>query len=69
VAKKLSNKNLNKAKDTKEDEFYTQIHDIEKELGHYKDHFKDKVFPKIALLWVVTIKKNNFIFKVVFIVS
>jgi hypothetical protein len=43
MEKKLSNRNLNKAKDTKEDEFYTQIHDIERELGHYKEHFKNKV--------------------------
>ena len=38
-----SNKNLNGAKREKNDEFYTQLSDIEKELFHYKDHFKDKV--------------------------
>lgn len=37
------NKQLNKAKKDKQDEFYTQLSDIEKELKHYKDHFKDKV--------------------------
>ena len=37
------NSSLNKAKVNKEDEFYTQITDIEKELKHYKNHFKDKV--------------------------
>jgi len=37
------NKNLHDAKNAKKDEFYTQITDIEKELNHYKDHFKDKV--------------------------
>lgn len=41
--KKSWNKNLNKAKINKNDEFYTQLSDIEKELGHYKDHFRDKV--------------------------
>lgn len=38
-----SNKNLHGAKREKNDEFYTQLSDIEKELFHYKDHFKDKV--------------------------
>lgn len=37
------NKNLNAAKSAKMDEFYTQITDIEKELLHYKEHFKGKV--------------------------
>lgn len=37
------NSNLFKAKAQKQDEFYTQLEDIEKELFHYKDHFKDKV--------------------------
>jgi hypothetical protein len=34
---------LNKAKRQKEDEFYTQLSDIERELKHYKNHFKNKV--------------------------
>jgi hypothetical protein len=33
---------LNKAKKQKADEFYTRLTDIEKELKHYKDHFKGK---------------------------
>ena len=37
------NQNLHQAKTKKEDEFYTQLHDIEKELKYYKKHFKDKV--------------------------
>lgn len=37
------NKNLHRAKRVKEDEFYTQLTDIENELKHYKSHFKDKV--------------------------
>jgi len=39
---KSLNKNLHSAKNAKKDEFYTQLYDIEKELMHYKDHFKDK---------------------------
>ena len=37
------NSNLNKAKSGKKDEFYTQLSDIERELRHYKKHFKDKI--------------------------
>jgi len=37
------NTNLHKAKDSKKDEFYTQLGDIERELRYYKSHFKDKV--------------------------
>ena len=36
------NKNLNNAQKAKKDEFYTQLSDIENELGHYKEHFKGK---------------------------
>lgn len=38
-----ANTNLHKAKDAKNDEFYTQLTDVAKELMHYKAHFKDKV--------------------------
>lgn len=37
------NSNLTKAKKAANDEFYTQITDIEKELIHYKDWFKGKI--------------------------
>ena len=37
------NKNLQKARAEKNDEFYTMLADIEKELNHYKDFFKDKI--------------------------
>jgi len=37
------NKNLHSASKAKKDEFYTQLSDIELELKHYKNHFKDKV--------------------------
>ena len=40
---KSLNNNLHKAKTGKNDEFYTQLSDIERELKHYKKHFKDKV--------------------------
>jgi hypothetical protein len=38
-----SNSNLHKAKDSKKDEFYTQLTDIEREMHFYKEHFRDKV--------------------------
>ena len=37
------NSNLHAAKRGKNDEFYTQLSDIERELQHYTAHFKDKV--------------------------
>lgn len=37
------NSGLSKAREAKQDEFYTQLSDIEKELKHYKKHFKGKV--------------------------
>lgn len=40
---KPKNRNLHKAKSSKKDEFYTQLSDIERELRHYKAHFRDKV--------------------------
>ena len=43
MAKQSSNTNLHKAKNNKKDEFYTQLSDIENELRHYKEHFKNKV--------------------------
>ena len=45
MVKKSQNTNLNlrSAKTDKKVEFYTQLSDIEKELKHYKNHFKDKV--------------------------
>ncbi len=36
------NRSLHAAKASKQDEFYTQLSDIEKELKHYTEHFKGK---------------------------
>lgn len=43
IETKSSNKSLRKANKVKNDEFYTQLSDIEKELRYHKDHFRDKV--------------------------
>lgn len=43
MARNATNKLLQKAKKSKSDEFYTQLSDIESELQHYKNHFRDKV--------------------------
>ncbi len=40
--KMAGNKALNKANKAQEDEFYTQLSDIENELKHYTEHFKGK---------------------------
>lgn len=40
---KKSNSNLRKAAKVKQDEFYTQLTDIEKEVKHYRQHFKGKI--------------------------
>ena len=39
----MANANLSNAKRAKNDEFYTQLSDIENELKHYKNHFAGKV--------------------------
>lgn len=36
----MANKNLQAAKIAKNDEFYTQLPDIEREMKHYREHFK-----------------------------
>ncbi|MFZ4706172.1 MAG: adenine-specific methyltransferase EcoRI family protein [Bacteroidales bacterium] len=43
MARKVEHSMLTAAKTRKNDEFYTQLSDIERELKHYKNHFKDKV--------------------------
>jgi hypothetical protein len=43
MATESKNSSLGKARDAKQDEFYTQLSDIEKELKNYKKHFKNKV--------------------------
>ncbi len=42
MGRKPLNRSLHAAKETKQDEFYTQLSDIEKELRHYAAHFKGK---------------------------
>ena len=52
------NKNMHRAKKAKQDEFYTQLSDIENELKHYKQHFRDRVIflncddPKESNFWM-----------------
>lgn len=43
IRKKFGNSNMNHARRAKNDEFYTLNTDIEDELKHYRDKFKDKV--------------------------
>lgn len=39
----MTNANLQRAKNVKNDEFYTRLNDVSKELKHYVEHFKDKI--------------------------
>ena len=39
----MAKKNLDSARNVRKDEFYTQLTDIERELQHYWQHFRDKV--------------------------
>jgi hypothetical protein len=43
LTSKSLNRSLHAAKATKQDEFYTQLSDIEKELRHYTKHLKNKI--------------------------
>jgi hypothetical protein len=43
MSTKSLNKNLHRASAAKNDEFYTQLRDIENELKHYKEQFRGKV--------------------------
>lgn len=43
MARVATNKTLQQARKAKSDEFYTRLADVEKELKHYREHFKDKV--------------------------
>lgn len=43
MARNVQHALLSKAKNNKNDEFYTQLSDIEKELKFYKNCFKNKV--------------------------
>lgn len=64
MAKK--NDTLHNAKTAKNDEFYTQISDIEQEIGNYRKHFKDKIIympcdnPEWSNFWHVL--KNQYIY-------
>lgn len=46
----MANSNLSKAKNAKNDEFYTQYHDIEKEISAYLEFNPDVFRDKTVLL-------------------
>lgn len=43
MARNIEHSQFTDAKKNKKDEFYTQLSDIERELKHYKKHFKNKI--------------------------
>lgn len=58
----MPNKNLQQAKIAKKDEFYTQLEDINRELVHYKEHFKGKTVlcncddPKVSNFFIYFVR-------------
>ncbi len=50
MTKTGKNSNLHRASKAKEDEFYTQLTDIENELKHYKNISKIKQFIVIVMI-------------------
>ena len=46
----MANKTLQNAKKAKNDEFYTQLNDIEQELKHYRSILRIKVFYATATI-------------------
>ena len=56
MARQATNKNLQKAKKSKSDEFYTQLCDIERELQHYTVASQIKLYTAT----VMTLKKAIF---------
>ena len=54
------NENLHRAKDAKKDEFYTQYEDIQNELNHYEQHFKERPCFAIAMTLLKAIFVNSF---------
>ena len=62
----VKNSNLNKAKKAKNDEFYTRLPDIERELFQYKHHFEGKkIFlncdnPEYSMFWMYFKLNFNF---------
>ena len=53
----MANKSLHVAKEAKNDEFYTRLEDINEEMNHYEDKFRDKIVfcncddPKWSNFW------------------
>ncbi len=43
MSRNATNASLSRAKKNKKDDFYTRLSDIERELKHYRKHFKNKV--------------------------
>ena len=47
----MANENLHKAKEAKNDEFYTQLNDVSEELRHYKEHFNKNLEKNSPVLY------------------
>ena len=47
----MAKRNIDKAKEAKKDEFYTQLDDINNELKHYREHFRGKTVLCVTILF------------------
>jgi hypothetical protein len=67
MASKSKNRNLHRAKKEQNDEHYTRLTDIERELHHYRDHFRDQVVflncddPETSHFWLYFKLKFEFL--------
>jgi len=60
----MANKNLNKAKETKNDEFCTQFGDIQKEIGAYLEYSPDVFRGKVEYIATATIRLKAIFFAI-----
>jgi hypothetical protein len=67
MPRKSKNRNLHRAKKEQNDEHYTRLTDIERELHHYRDHFRDQVVflncddPETSHFWLYFKLKFEFL--------
>lgn len=63
----MGNTNLSAARKNRNDEFFTQLEDIENEMKYYRDHFRDKTIflncddPKKSNFWFFFAQNFNFL--------
>ena len=56
-----TNNKLKKAKENKNDEFYTRYEDIESFINQYQEHLKDKVIYIVIVMTLVSVTSISFL--------